>query len=126
MYAERFTQTVTTDGDGAATAYIPSSGPAITGRIINLRYVKTDYADGVDFTLTSEATGETIWAQENVNVSVTVAPRQATCDTAGLASLYAVGGEPVEDHIVLAQDRVKVVIAAGGATTSGVFHVTVA
>jgi hypothetical protein len=97
----------------------------VTGRIQTIRYVKTDFANGVDFTVTAEATGETIWTQNDVNASATVAPRQPTHSTAGAAALYAAGGAAVNDHIVLATDRVKVVVAQGGATKSGTVVVIV-
>ena len=121
MAIKRYTVTVTTIADGSATAY----SPVLSGRLSQIRYVKTDFSNGVDFTITAEATGETLWAEENVNASATRAPRQATCDTAGVASLYAAGGEPVEDKIVLAADRVKIVIASGGNVTTGTFHIVV-
>jgi len=119
MYAERHVVSVATVADGSATAY----SPVVTGRISTIRYVKTDYDNGVDFTITAEATGETIWSQQNVNASATVAPRQPTHDTAGVASLYAAGGEPVEVPIALANDRVKIVIAQGGNVKTGTFHI---
>lgn len=121
MYAERHVVTLTTNSSGAATGYTP----VISGRIFTVRYVKDDYADGVDFSITLESTGETVWAQNDVNASVTVAPRQATHSTAGVGLLYAASGEPVEDYIVAVQDRVKIVIASGGDTKSGAFHVVV-
>lgn len=109
--------TVTTAADGSATAY----SEAVTGKLCTVRYVKTDFADGSTFTITSEATGETLWAQAGVNASVTVAPRQATHSTAGVAALYA-ATFAVNDKIALANDRIKIVIASGGATKTGVFH----
>ena len=118
-YAERHVVAVTTAADGSATAY----SPVVTGKVSQIRYVKTDFAVGVDFTITSEATGETIWTQANVDASVTVAPRQPTHDTAGVAALYAAAGQAVNDHICLAKDRVKIVIAAGGALATGTFHI---
>ena len=121
MQVERHAVTVTTAADGSATAYTPN----VTGFVSQIRYAKTDFTDGVDFTITAEATGETIWTELNVNASKTVAPRQATHDTAGLASLYAAAGEPVEAPIALANDRVKIVIAAGGATKTGTFHIII-
>lgn len=117
-FIQRFTVAVTTDGSGDATAYTPN----LTGKVSQIRYVKTDFTDGVDFTITAEATGETIWAQENVNASATVAPRQPTHSTAGVAALYASGGTAVNDAIALANDRIKIVIAAGGASKVGTFH----
>jgi hypothetical protein len=59
----------------------------------------------------------------NFNASVTVAPRQAIHDTAGVAGLYAAGGSAVLDKIALANDRVKIVVAQGGVSTSGTFHI---
>jgi len=119
MAIKRHTVEITTAADGSATAY----SDVLSGRLSQIRYVKTDFADGVDFTITAEATGETLWTDTNINASETVAPRQPTHDTAGAASLYGLAGEPVEDKIVLAADRVKIVIASGGDTKSGTFHI---
>lgn len=121
MNAQRLVVPVTTIADGSATAY----SPVVSGRIETIRYVKTDFDNGVDFTITAEATGETLWSQLNVNASATVAPRQPTHDTAGVASLFAAGGAAVNDGIVLANDRVKIVIAQGGNVKSGTFHIVV-
>lgn len=118
-FARRLSVTVTTDGSGDATSY---SDPIPYGVLSQVRYVKTDYANGVDFTITSEATGETLWTQANVNASATVAPRQATHDTAGVATLYAAAGAAVLDKIALADDRIKIVVAQGGASKTGAFH----
>lgn len=120
-YGERKVVTITTDSSGDAEFYTP----VVTGLVKTIRYVKTDFADGVDFTITAEDTGETIWTDTNINASETVAPRQATHDTAGDASLYAAAGEPVEDHIHLVLDRVKIVVASGGDTKVGTFHVVI-
>ncbi len=117
MHVERHTVAVTTASDGTATAY----SPQVTGRILSIRYVKTDFANGVDFTITSEATGETIWAEADVNASASRAPRQATHTTAGAAALYAAGGAAVNDYVALANDRVKIAIAQGGDAKSGSF-----
>lgn len=119
-HAQRLVVAVTTIADGSATAY--SEGP-VTGKISQIRYVKTDFDNGSTFTITSEATGETIWAESGVNASATRAPRQATHSTSGVAALYAGGGTAVNDKIALANDRIKIVIAAGGNVKSGVFHV---
>lgn len=121
MYAERHIVTVTTDALGAATAY----SPVLTGRILQITYAKTDYAAGVDFTLTLEATGQTVWQETNVDAGKTIAPRQPTHDTAGVASLFAAGGEPVEDCITAVQDRIQIEIANGGNAKVGVFHIVI-
>ncbi len=118
-YAARHAVSVTTAADGSATAY----SPVVTGKLSQIRYVKTDFADGSTFTITAEATGETLWSEAAVNASATRAPRQATHSTLGAAALYAAAGQAVLDKIALANDRVKIVIAAGGDTKTGVFHI---
>ena len=117
-YIQRHVVTATTAADGSATVY----SDTLTGKLTQIRYAKTDFADGVDFTITAEATGETLWADTNINASETVAPRQPTHDTAGAAAVYAAGGSAVLDKIALANDRVKIVISAGGNTKTGTFH----
>lgn len=112
MYVKRVTITVTTDGAGAATTY---SG-RVTGKILGVAYVKTDFADGVDFTITTEATGETVWTQSNVDASAVKYPRRLVQDTVGvdIASTY--------DSIYMGNDRLKIVIASGGNTKAGTFY----
>lgn len=117
-FVQRFAVAVTTAADGSATAY----SPTLSGVLSQIRYVKTDFADGVDFTITAEATGETLWTESDVNASATRAPRQATHSSAGAAALFAAGGVAVQDKIALALDRVKIVIASGGNTKTGTFH----
>lgn len=117
----RFTISAVTIADGSVTAY----SPYLSGAIESIQYVKTDYADTVDFTITAEATGETIWTESNVTAAAIKHPRAAVHSTAGVAALYAAGGTAVQDKVVLARDRVKVVIASGGDTKTGSFIVTV-
>lgn len=122
MFLTRHTVTVTTASDGSATAYTDG---VVMGAVKSIQYVKTDFADGVDFTITAETTGQNLWTDTNINASEIVCPRQPTHDAAGVASLYAGSGEPVEDYIYLARERVKIVIAAGGNAKTGTFHITV-
>jgi hypothetical protein len=117
-YAQREVVSVTTAADGSATVY----SNVVTGVLSAIHYVKTDFDNGVDFTITSEATGQSLWTETNVNAAKVIAPRQATHDTGGLASLYAAVGEPVEAPIALANDRIKIVIAQGGNVKIGTFH----
>lgn len=122
MTIRRFEVTVVTAADGTATAY----SPYLSGYIEEIHYIKTDYADGVDFTITAEATGETIWTQSDVNAAVVKAPRQATHSTVGVAALYASGGVAVNDRIALGRDRIKIVLAQGGNAKTGKFIFLVA
>lgn len=119
---KRYSIAVTTAADGTATAYSPRR---ISGKIHQIEYVKGTFADGVDFTITGEATGVNIWTESNVNASTVRAPRQPTHSQAGAASLYAAGGTAVNDPVAIANDRVKIVIAQGGNAASGTFHVLV-
>lgn len=122
----RIKVTVTTDASGNAVAY----SPRIAGEIHQIEYVKdpgaNPYANGVDFTITGEATGINLWTQADVNASAVVAPRQPTHSQAGVASLYAAAGTAVQTRIAMAGDRVKISLAQGGNTKVGAFHILVA
>ena len=117
-FIQRITVTVPVDASGDATVYSPS----VSGRLVSAHYVKTDYANGVDFVITSEATGQILWDEDNVDASAIRAPRQPTYGQTGVASLYAAAGTAVEDKIVLANDRIKIVVANGGVSKTGTFH----
>lgn len=121
MTIRRFVVPVTTAADGSATAY----SPYLSGYLAQIVYAKTDYANGVDFTITAETTGETLWTESDVNASVSKSPRAATHSTAGVAALYAAAGTAVNDRIALARDRVKIVLAQGGNEKTGTFHIVV-
>jgi hypothetical protein len=121
MSIRKFTVPVLTNGSGAATVY----SPYLSGYISSVEYVKTDFADGVDFTITAEATGETIWTELNVNAAATKRPRAPTHSTAGVAAVYASGGTAVNDRIAIGRDSVKIVIAQGGNAKIGSFVITV-
>lgn len=115
--------TVTTAADGSATAYVPSAG-RVRGHLESIQYEKVDYADGVDFTITDEETGESLWTDSNVNASEIVRPRAPTHDQVGAAKLYAAGGTAVGDRIGIVS-RIKIVVAQGGNAKSGTFRILV-
>lgn len=124
MYAERHVVQLTTDAAGAATGYTP----VVTGRVLAVHYVKdgsNPFADGVDFTVTAEATGEAILTLTDQNASGSFYPRAATHDVAGAGALYAAAGTAVRDRIAVANDRVKIVVAQGGDTKVGAVHVVI-
>lgn len=128
-YANTYSVTLETDSSGAATGY---TSVIPYGKIINVIYTKDDFSDGVDFTITTETTTQNIWVDTNINASETVAPRQAITDTSGDALYYntalASPAEtyPVTDYIYCVNERIKVVIASGGAAKSGTFTFIVA
>ncbi|WP_416065412.1 hypothetical protein ACK9YZ_01300 [Rhizobium sp. ZK1] len=119
----RFKVPVTTDGSGNATAY----SPRIAGKIHSIQYVKDGanaYTDGVDFAITANDTGENVWTESNVNASAVRYPRAATHTQAGVAALYAAGGTAILDKIGVV-DKLKIVLAQGGANKTGLFHILV-
>ncbi len=115
MAIRKFTVSLTTDASGDVTAYTPY----LSGLVQQVIYTKTDFADGVDFTITVEGTGETVWTESNVNAAVAKLPRAATHSTAGVALLYAAGGTAVSNQIAIGRDRIKCVIAQGGNAKTG-------
>lgn len=119
-YGARQSVTITTDGSGGAEVFIEGGYWFIE----EIKYVKTDFATGVDFTITGEDSGTNIWTQADVNASVTVRPRAATHSTAGVAALYAGSGTAVNDKILIVNERIKIVISQGGATKTGVINFT--
>jgi hypothetical protein len=126
MYVERHELTLTTDSSGAATGYI---GP-VTGRVLQVRYVphaSTPLDTNADVTISGEASGVNVLTKANIGTAAfTVAPRQATHAAAdGAAALYAAGGAAVNDCVVVAGERLKVVVAQGADTKTGTVHVWV-
>lgn len=124
MHAERHSVALTTAADGSATGYTPN----VTGRILGVHYVKdatTPFTDGVDFTITVESTGEAVLTLTNQNASANFYPRVPVDDEAGADALFAAGGTKLRDAVVVANDRVKIVVAAGGDTKNGTIIVIV-
>jgi hypothetical protein len=121
MAVRRFTVVAAVDASGDATVY----SPFLSGFIESVQYVKTDYADGVDFTITTETTVQTIWTESNVNAAAVKAPRQATHTPAGVAIIHYGAGNSVADKIAVGRERIKIVVAQGGVSKTGTFQITV-
>lgn len=117
---------VTTDASGDATKYTP----ILDGYLHMFRYVPdgtNPLATGADIDLTGDQSGMVYVNQDNIGTSAySKLPRAATCDETGAASLYAAGGEPVEDRMLIAGERLKLVVANGGNAKSGAFHLWIA
>lgn len=110
------TVTITTASNGAGVGYTPD----VDGYVDRVIYTKTDYADGVDFTVSTEDTSETIWAENNVNATKVVHPR-TTLDRAADGTEITTQFQPVR----CAKERVKIVVLNGGEETTGTFNVLV-
>jgi hypothetical protein len=110
----RHAVSLTTNASGDATGY---TGVAY-GRVQTVQYVKTDYAAGVDITVTGETSGLAVLALTDQNASGTFFPRALVHGPTGTALT-------VSEAVTVAGERVKVVVAQGGDTKSGVVYVTV-
>lgn len=124
-YLKRHVVDITTDASGDGTGY---TAEPVSGYVHAIRYVAdgtSPYDNTADFTITAEQSGAAILSATNVAASATYAPRAATVSTANAAALYAAGGTAVNDRIPVAQERVKIVVAQGGDTKTGRFHVYV-
>ena len=120
---KRYKVAVTTIADGSATAY----SPRLSGKLHSIEYIKRgsgNFDDGIDVTITDEATGKTLWTESNVNATKITMPRGATHTTAGVAATLD-GTVAALDKLALANTRVKIVIAQGGNVKSGDFHIHV-
>ena len=122
MFIQRQTVSITTDGSGDGTGYTERP---VNGRISSIQYVKTDYADGVDITVTGETTGIGILIVSSMNASAVYAPRQPVHYSSTGAAITYDGTYPAFDYVCLDGERVKIVVAQGGDTKSGTFYVTV-
>lgn len=121
MAKRRFTVPAVVASDGSGTFYTP----VFSGFVESIRYVKTDYADTVDFAITVESTTESVWSELNVTAAVIKHPRAATHATDGTASVYVAAGSAVLDYVAVGSDRLKFAITNGGTSTTGSFTVTV-
>lgn len=113
----------------AADGTVVGTSPRLSGKLHSIEYVKdpgaNPFANGVDFAITKESTGENIWTQADVNASAVVYPRAATHNQSGAAALFAAGGLGVLAPIGLGNDRVKISIAQGGNAKNGSFTILV-
>jgi hypothetical protein len=126
MAITRFRIAVTTDAAGAFTGYTQG---AVNGIVQHVQYTPdatNPLATGADLDITGEVTAIVVANHDNIGVTAfTKAYRQATHGVDGAAALYAAAGSAVLDKIAIAGERLKLVIAQGGNTLSGVFDIVV-
>ena len=104
--------TVTTASNGAGSA---QTGNA-RGVLHALRYIKNNFADGIDFTVTvvNSATTDTLLTGTDVNASASFAPRMDRCTVAAVAA-------SANDVPIPFVGALKVTVAQGGDAKSGTF-----
>jgi hypothetical protein len=125
MQLERFQVAITVDASGNGSGFTPIA----TGHVQGIRYVPdgtSPYATGTVVTITTEVSGQPVLT---VNPLGTVAaqyyPRVAVVSPANAADLFAAAGTAVPDRMPVAGERIKIALASGGVSTTGVFHVYV-
>lgn len=123
MYIQRLPVTITTAVDGTGAGYVyPDAG----GSVLAIRYVKTDYANGVDFVVTDETTGQAILTVADVNASASFYPRAQVHDVADGSVMTLDGTRKATAPVpVGAGSKVKIAVAQGGDTKTGTFHVLI-
>lgn len=112
----KYTATIVTNGSQAGSATV---GP-VSGHLVAVVYVKTDYANGVDLTVSAATGARNLLTVSAMNASATYYPlalAQGSADGANLTAIYT--------RIPLADETVTLTIAQGGPTKTGTFHVYV-
>lgn len=123
MHAERHAVTVTTNEEGVGDGFTP----AVTGRVIEVQYIKPaagGYDDGMNLDVETEITGRKIWDEDAVNASDIIRPRVQVQNTSN-ADLTLDGTRIMVEPLVVANERIKISVAAGGNAKTGTFYVTV-
>jgi hypothetical protein len=120
MYVKKHIVNVTTAADGSATVYTsePLNGPIL--KIIYEKPASGGFATGVDFAITTEDTGQTVWSESNVDTSKSVAPLEKKQTTAGVDATYD-GTNAIYGPIYAAFERLKISITNGGNGLAGQF-----
>lgn len=118
-YIQRETVEILTLTTGVGTGYTPS----LNGKIKSIQYVKDDYASNSTFTITGNKTGLAILTESGINASATRAPRMPVHEQDGTAKTYD-QTQPVSDHICISNEKIKIVVSAGGSEKNGIFYVT--
>lgn len=116
MFVQKKTIALVGSAGGTGTFY----SDVVSGKILSVTYTKdaTNPLEAtLDMTITVEGTAQAVLSLTDQNASATWAPRQAVIVNTSAAALLYSTGNPVEDYIFMADDRVKVVIAQAGAAT---------
>ena len=106
----KYTTTITTDGSGDATVYL---GSCIRGRIVSIKYAPGTL-ETANLTITGETTGVAVLTKAGAGTSTVWYYPQAAANLVADGSAAA-----TERDVWLYNERLKVVVASGGATLTG-------
>lgn len=118
MLPVRFGVALTGDGTGSATGY--TSGP-VSGRVMQVLYVpgSAGFQSGSVIAITGEETGTVI---QTITTSGTAAfqtvPAQQVSGPTGTVGMYGAGATILQP-VIIANERIKVLVSNGGANKSG-------
>lgn len=116
MLPRKQTVTVTTGvSSGAGTGYTG----VISGRILSIRYAKTDYTDGVVLAVTLESSGETVLAKATGTMNASFLARPRTLVQKNIDGTDLTTYEPTH----CAEDRVLFSVSSAGNSKTGTFIV---
>jgi hypothetical protein len=109
VHAQRHTVALTTDASGDCTAYSPS----VAGRVLAVIYTKNNFDNGVDITVSTNTTLQTIVTLTDINASAVKYPRVPVHDEAGVAATLD-GTRAMREPVTAAGEEIKIVVAQGG------------
>lgn len=101
-------------------AFAQGWSPPIRGRLVRIDYLKTDYATGVDFALKWESTGETIWAETDVDADAHHRIGLPISDSAG-ATISGPPDAALYDSPYSDGDRIQIDVTDAGNGKVGTF-----
>lgn len=114
MFVQRQDVTLTTDGSGDCTA----SSTVLTGQVLGIVFDVGTLANTADVTVTATSTSEPIITVTNLAASGAYYPRTQLHSTAA-AGLTLDGTRTMVGPVCVADDRIRFVVAQGGASKTG-------
>ncbi len=112
----RYSATITTTPDGAATVYV---GHEFRGKVVAIKYAPGSLATGAGLVITGETYGVPILTKASAGTAdvwyYPRAPANQVADGAAITNS--------QEHVWLYDERIKVVVAAGGDTKAGAITV---
>lgn len=120
---EKISVTITVDASGDGIGYISSKLGVNHGFVQAIQYVKDDYVDGIDIVISGATSGIAILTVANMNASAFYYPMAVASKRADGADAEYASGYGVRKLIPIVDEQIKIVVSAGGVSTSGTFNI---
>lgn len=114
MFVHKQDISLATDGSGDCTA----ASTVVTGRIHGIVFNAGTLANTADITVTAIATSEPILVVTNLSTSAPYYPRVQVHDETGAGATLD-GTRKMREAVCVANDRIRFVVAQGGASKTG-------